>query len=659
MSDVGISTTVTLKGYSEPLDREAALDVLQYIDAYDPPAAYSNRLSNVEGLDPDMLSGAQVLWGDHVPDAFDVAQERPHIFYATYDDRDEGRVLVSLRTTREALADFDHALQHVFEAVKLEPEPLEAVVATDLDVEFDDFDAPASFLLSNAHHPDRTNAFSITPMDRRFEGSPDDASLDDSMEAIHDELDDSSQLDGTTTTFSLSELLEPGIQNLVEQFETIQKKQTEAENLAERLASVDAPLAEVEAVDAATVTFEGHTRPLSEAEAIELLQHIDAHDPPEAYAAHTSGVADPEDTSILDAIPMVSGEDVTEARVVWADHEPDVADTSELEPTVFVASYEDERVHVFSRASVDALSAVDGALAHFYEREPLHVETLKAEVSTDRSVDIEDVDVPGPGFSLSQRDSFEQSTINLGTMPDLREDRTTTFSVTDVLEPELRAVGDEIESLVGRLESVEVTGTGETAALGPEAAAEILQHVAAYEPPEALSEVTATADTIDADTAAEVTLAWGDHVPDVPVDDLDRYYLGYDAEPTLFYAGYDENGQERVSVSFVASLDTLSVADEFLEHVFEVTELEPETLEGTFVAGDDSEFEADDVQPPDGFTATFFGGDVTVSPDDDLLLDDTATALSVGGDFGPALLEVIAQIETLSADADDTGTDVF
>ena len=125
-------TLVTFMGQTPPVDESEALAILEHIEAYDPPEPYTNRVSNIDGLEADAVERGFLFFGDGVPTTFDVQQVKPHAFHAEYDD---GRVSVDFRTDLDHLADFLDAIEHVLELTTLQV-GLEAHNRQNFDVQF-------------------------------------------------------------------------------------------------------------------------------------------------------------------------------------------------------------------------------------------------------------------------------------------------------------------------------------------------------------------------------------------------------------------------------------------------------------------------------------------------------------------------------------------
>jgi len=136
-------TIVTVVGRADSGDPDAAMSVLSHVADYEPPDAYSNRLSNVEGL--DAVETGQHLFADHVPSGSDVRREPPNVFSVDYDDG----IAVGARADDDALADFLDALDHVLGATDLDVTYLGVMVRLSVDVTGDssveDLETPERF----------------------------------------------------------------------------------------------------------------------------------------------------------------------------------------------------------------------------------------------------------------------------------------------------------------------------------------------------------------------------------------------------------------------------------------------------------------------------------------------------------------------------------
>lgn len=152
-------TVVTFLGRTpESVEPAAAVEILQHIDDYDPPDDYPNRVSNIESLDADNVEGALFVFGDSVPEEFDVQKAQPHLFHAEYED---GRVHVNFRTTMESLLDFLPLLDHCLEVTDLQVgaddhdrENFDIQIRTDYLVDVDEVEAPVGWMLRAQHDGD-------------------------------------------------------------------------------------------------------------------------------------------------------------------------------------------------------------------------------------------------------------------------------------------------------------------------------------------------------------------------------------------------------------------------------------------------------------------------------------------------------------------------
>ncbi|PSQ16353.1 hypothetical protein BRD00_11750 [Halobacteriales archaeon QS_8_69_26] len=175
-------TIVTVVGRGDPGDPDAALSVLSHVDDYEPSDAYSNRLSNVEGL--DRVETGQYLFADHVPSGSDVRSEPPNVFSV---DDDDG-IAVQFRADDDALDDFLDALDHVLGATDLDVAYLGVMVRLSVDVTgggpVEDLGSPEGFDLEAKIDTERERSM------LRLQAHTDGMALTEDSDPVDDRVDE-------------------------------------------------------------------------------------------------------------------------------------------------------------------------------------------------------------------------------------------------------------------------------------------------------------------------------------------------------------------------------------------------------------------------------------------------------------------------------------
>lgn len=80
MSQVINEASVTFRGFSNPVGPEKAVEILEHIEAYDPPASYDRLAPGVEEMTPATVGAHQIAWGDEKPETFDVTTGDANVF---------------------------------------------------------------------------------------------------------------------------------------------------------------------------------------------------------------------------------------------------------------------------------------------------------------------------------------------------------------------------------------------------------------------------------------------------------------------------------------------------------------------------------------------------------------------------------------------------
>lgn len=241
MTDVIERGRILFRGFTRPFSPNRALNLLSHIDGFDPPEAYSERVSNVDSSTVDDVRRAQILWGDHIPTHADPTNPEavPAFFSATYDAFGEDRIMVGVMAETADLAPFDDALAHVFDATALEPDPLDIILQPTQQVDPDAIDIPTGFLLYASAGDPQQIRLSAIDIAFRTDGSAEAESIEEArntmVEGLGDMIgemtsevgegiarsgDDRSvapeepTLDDDPTTFSLVDLVQPAIDDI-------------------------------------------------------------------------------------------------------------------------------------------------------------------------------------------------------------------------------------------------------------------------------------------------------------------------------------------------------------------------------------------------------------------------------------------------------------